>query len=88
MIVFEATVYAGVEVSAAIVKVGVTGGITVKVEVDIFDPWPETSGGLVYPFEVSHFVNVDQVISTFVLISNPYSTPSACCSFWRWDQAQ
>lgn len=44
---------AAVEVSAAIVKIGASGGITVRVEVDIFDPWPETSGGLVYPFEVS-----------------------------------
>lgn len=52
MVIFEASVYAGIEVSAAIVKVGVTGGITATVEIDLFDPFPETSGGLVRPFEL------------------------------------
>ena len=53
MVVFEAKVSVAIEVSAVIVTVGASGGITVTVEVDIFDPFPETSGGLVYPFEVS-----------------------------------
>lgn len=44
LIVFEATVTAAVEVSAAIVKIGASGGITVRVEIDLYDPFPETSG--------------------------------------------
>jgi hypothetical protein len=45
--VMEATVTATIDVSAAVVKIGVSGGITVKVEIDLYDPYPETSGGLV-----------------------------------------
>ena len=52
LIVFEASVGAAIEVSAAIVKVGVSGGVTVRVEIDLYDPFPETSGGLVRPFEL------------------------------------
>lgn len=50
--VFEAYVSASVEVSAVFVKVGVSGGITATVEIDLFDPFPETSNGLVRPFEL------------------------------------
>ena len=35
LIVFEASVSAAIEVSAAIVKVGASGGITVTVEIDL-----------------------------------------------------
>lgn len=52
LVVLEAKVYVGIEVSAVIVRVGITGGITARVEIDLFDPWPETSGGLVRPYEL------------------------------------
>ena len=52
MQIFEANVFAAIEVSAAIVKVGASGGITANVEIDLFDPFPETSQGLVRPFEL------------------------------------
>jgi hypothetical protein len=52
LVVFEASVTASVEVSAVIVKVGVSGGITITIEIDFYDPNPTTSGGLVRPFEL------------------------------------
>lgn len=52
LIVIEATVGATIEVSAAIVKVGAYGSVTVRVEIDLYDPFPETSNGLVRPFEL------------------------------------
>eukprot|EP00957_Ditylum_brightwellii_P193066 14700484-Ditylum_brightwellii.AAC.1 len=52
LVIFEATVGFDVGVSAAIVKVGVRGAITFTVEIDFFDPYPETSGGLIRPYEL------------------------------------
>jgi hypothetical protein len=52
LVVFEATVGFELGVSAAIVKIGVSGGITFRAEIDFFDPYPETSGGLIRPFEL------------------------------------
>lgn len=81
LIVFEARVGVAIEVSAAIVKVGASGGVTIRVEIgelhtifiivpivvylcritnqchvpvqiDLYDPFPETSQGLVRPFEL------------------------------------
>ena len=47
LIIMEASVRATIDVSAIFVKVGVSGGVTIRVEIDLFDPYPETSGGLV-----------------------------------------
>ena len=33
-----------VEVSAVFVKIGASGSITVRVEIDLYDPYPNTSG--------------------------------------------
>lgn len=52
MITGTATVTLAVEVSAAIVKVGVSGGLTFEVSIDLFDAYPDTSRGLVRPFEL------------------------------------
>lgn len=52
MITATASVTLAVEVSAVIVKVGVSGSITFEVTIDLFDPFPETSRGLVRPFEL------------------------------------
>ncbi len=52
MITLTASVTVSVDVSAVIVKVGVSGAITFIVTVDLYDPFPETSGGLVRPFEL------------------------------------
>lgn len=47
LILIEAKVTATVDVSAAIVSVAVSGGLTMTVEIDLYDPYPTTSGGLV-----------------------------------------
>ena len=52
MITLTASVTISVDVSAVIVKVGVSGKITFLVTVDLYDPYPEKSGGLVRPFEL------------------------------------
>lgn len=52
MITATALVRLAVDVSAVIVKVGVEGSLIVKVTVDLFDAYPETSRGLVRPFEL------------------------------------
>ena len=52
LVIFEAEVGVAVEVSAVIVKIGARGSLTVTVEIDLFDPYPETSNGLVRPFEL------------------------------------
>lgn len=52
MITLTASVTVSVDVSAVIVKVGVSGKITFVVTVDLYDPFPEKSGGLVRPFEL------------------------------------
>lgn len=52
LIVFEAGVTIGIQVSAAVVAVEAKGGITFRVEIDFYDPFPETSGGLIRPFEL------------------------------------
>lgn len=52
LVVFEASITAAVEVSAAIVKIGVSGGIIITVQIDLVDPYPDTSGGVVRPFEL------------------------------------
>jgi hypothetical protein len=52
MITMTASIIIAVDVSAVIVKVGVSGAITFRVKVDLFDPFPETSKGLIRPFEL------------------------------------
>ena len=52
LVVFEISVTASVSVSAVIVKIGVSGGITIIIEFDFYDPNPATSGGLIRPFEL------------------------------------
>ena len=52
MIKLTGQIRLGVAVSAAIVKVSVWGGVTFIATVDLFDPYPEESGGLVRPFEL------------------------------------
>ena len=52
LIKMEATVGFDVAVSAAIVRVGVSGSITFIVAIDFYDPFPETSGGLIRPYEM------------------------------------
>ena len=47
LIVMEAKVSAKIDVSAIFVAVSVSGGLTIRVEVDLYDPYPSTSGGLV-----------------------------------------
>ena len=52
LIKIEATVGFDVAVSAAIVRVGVSGSISFIVTIDFYDPFPETSGGLIRPYEM------------------------------------
>ncbi len=52
LVVFEASVTASVSVSAAIVKIGVSGGLSINIQFDFYDPNPATSGGLIRPFEL------------------------------------
>ena len=52
LIKMEATVGFDVAVSAAIVRVGVSGSISFIVTIDFYDPFPETSGGLIRPYEM------------------------------------
>lgn len=52
MITATAEVSLSVDVSAVIVKIGVKGALVIKVEIDLFDAYPETSRGLVRPFEL------------------------------------
>lgn len=47
LLVVEAFVECAIEVQAVIIKIGISGGITIRFELDFFDPYPETSGGLV-----------------------------------------
>jgi hypothetical protein len=52
LVVFEASITAAAEVSAAIVKIGVSGGLRFVITFDFYDPNPATSGGLIRPFEM------------------------------------
>ena len=52
MIKLTGTIRLGVSVSAVIVKVSVWGGVTFIATIDLFDPYPEESRGLVRPFEL------------------------------------
>lgn len=52
LVTFQATVGFDLGVSAGIIKIGVSGSITFRVELDFYDPYPETSGGLIRPFEL------------------------------------
>lgn len=52
LVVFEASITAAAEVSAAIVKIGVSGGLQFVITFDFYDPNPATSGGLIRPFEM------------------------------------
>lgn len=52
LVVFEASITASAEVSAAIVKIGVSGGLRFVIAFDFYDPNPATSGGLIRPFEM------------------------------------
>lgn len=36
--------------SVPMAKIGVSGGLFIKVDIDLFDPFPKTSGGLVSDF--------------------------------------
>ena len=52
LIVITATIYVEIAASAAIIKISATGGITFEVTIDLFDPFPDTSEGLIRPFEL------------------------------------
>ena len=52
LITITATIYFDASVSAAIVSVGVKGGITFIVTIDFYDPYPDTSGGLIRPYQL------------------------------------
>ena len=52
MIKLTGSVTLGISVDAVIVKVTVWGGITFIATIDLFDPYPEESRGLVRPFEL------------------------------------
>lgn len=52
MIKLTGSINLGVSVSAVIVKVSVYGGVTFIVTIDLYDPYPEESRGLVRPFEL------------------------------------
>jgi hypothetical protein len=52
MITTTATIRLACDVSFAIVKVGVSGGLGIRATIDLFDAYPETSKGLVRPFEL------------------------------------
>ena len=52
MLTVSAGVTVEVSVSAAVVKIGAYGGVTVVATIDLYDPAPETSGGLIRPFEL------------------------------------
>lgn len=45
-----------VEVSAVFVKIGASGSITVRVEIDLYDPYPNTSGASSRDFAIIPFV--------------------------------
>jgi hypothetical protein len=55
LVTMTATVGFEVEVSAVIVAVSVGGSITLTATIDFYDPYPDTSGGLVRPFEMFSF---------------------------------
>jgi hypothetical protein len=75
LVVFEASVTASVEVSAVIVKVGVSGGITIIIGIDFYDPNPTTSGGLIRPFEL---ISISpNPLDWFEITINAYVTLSA-----------
>jgi hypothetical protein len=52
LIVITATITVELAASAAIIKISATGGITFQVTIDFYDPFPDTSEGLIRPFEL------------------------------------
>jgi hypothetical protein len=74
LVVFEIKVTASVSVSAVIVKIGVSGGITITIEFDFYDPNPATSGGLIRPFEL--FSISPNPLDWFEVTINAYVTIS------------
>jgi hypothetical protein len=52
LLLLTATIYVEASVTAVIVQVGVRGGIIFEGSIDFFDPFPETSGGIVRPYEL------------------------------------
>ncbi len=52
LVVIEASVSASVSVSAVFVNIGVSGGLTIRIQLGFYDPNPTTSGGLIRPFEI------------------------------------
>jgi len=52
MITLTASIILTAEASAVLVQIGVSGGLYFIVEIDLYDPYPETSNGLVRPFEL------------------------------------
>jgi len=52
LITFEAGVIPSVSTNALVVETGAGGGITFSIEIDWYDPYPETSGGIIRPFEL------------------------------------
>jgi hypothetical protein len=52
LVFFSGSVGFDASVSAVIVRIGVNGGVKFTAEIDFYDPFPETSGGLVRPFEL------------------------------------
>jgi hypothetical protein len=52
MLTLAGSVFVTAEASAVIVQVGVSGGVTAAVTIDLYDPNPNVSGGLVRPYEL------------------------------------
>ena len=52
LIVITATISVEIAASAAIIKISAKGGITFVVTIDLYDPFPDTSEGLIRPFEL------------------------------------
>ena len=55
LVLMTCTVGFEVEVSAVIVAISVGGSITLTATIDFYDPYPDTSEGLVRPFEMFSF---------------------------------
>lgn len=52
MITAAASISLTVEASVLFAKIGVSGKLTLTATIDLFDAYPETSGGLVRPFQL------------------------------------
>ena len=52
LMIITASISVELAASAAIIKISAKGGITFVVTIDFYDPFPDTSGGLIRPFEL------------------------------------